>query len=396
MNVDHPQELTHLSLCTGYGGIDIGLSRALSGAVRLIAYVEIEAFAVSNLVSKIENGHLDPAPIYTDLKTFPWRRFHGRVDILSGGFPCQPFSSAGARRGDDDPRHLFPYILNGLRELGRPSLVFLENVEGIISSKLKGDGWADPEGTPVLLHVLRELERLGYKTTASVFSASEVGAPHQRKRVFILAVSNELTERGRNVVTESIERSEVGNSNSDGFVLNREERRESSKESDRCEKGSKSTRYTERSSESDSSYNLSAIERYCSRDYRTAYPSFRGQEQHGYEAPRTIIREKDELPNSDGERTQSKIEGKYSSKQMSERSNERETESAMGRTDDGLACGLGTSEQFRNYDNRTDELRMLGNGVVPDTASRAFRILWKELGYTEDSDGTNGGVESRD
>lgn len=197
--MDHPKELTHISLCAGYGGIDLGLRRAL-GAVRTVAFSEIESFAVENLVAKVEAGLLDPAPIWTDLKTFPWEQFRGRVDILSGGFPCQPFSSAGRRSGDDDPRHLFPYITAGIRSLGHPPIVFFENVEGIISSKLRGDGWADPAGTPVLLHVLRELERLGYEATAGVFSASEIGAPHQRKRVFIMGCRSDLSEAGRGVV----------------------------------------------------------------------------------------------------------------------------------------------------------------------------------------------------
>lgn len=184
-HVDSTSPITHISLCAGYGGIDLGLQRAVGG-IRTILFSEIEAFACANLVSKMEAGLLDAAPIWTDLKTLPWDEFCGKVDILSGGFPCQPFSAAGKRQGDEDPRHLFPFILDGIRRC-RPSIVFLENVEGILSAKLAGDNWRDPAGTPVLLHVFRELERVGYKCTAGVFSASEVGAPHQRKRVFIMA-----------------------------------------------------------------------------------------------------------------------------------------------------------------------------------------------------------------
>ncbi|MFZ9065366.1 MAG: DNA cytosine methyltransferase, partial [bacterium] len=197
--MDNSKELKHISLCAGYGGIDLGLSRAL-GSIRTVCFVEIEAFAIQNLVAKIEKGFLDQAPIFTNLKTFHWELFHGKVDILSGGFPCQPFSAAGRRKGSEDPRHLWPYITDGIKRLGRPPIVYFENVEGIISSKLKGDDWSDPEGTPVLLHVLRELERLGYKATSSVFSASEIGAPHQRKRVFILGVRNDLTETGISLI----------------------------------------------------------------------------------------------------------------------------------------------------------------------------------------------------
>ena len=207
-HVDTTSPITHISLCAGYGGIDIGLARAISN-LRTIAFSEIEAFACANLVSKMEAGLLDCAPIWTDLKTFPWDEFRGKVDIISGGFPCQPFSCAGKRNGDEDPRHLFPYILDGIRR-SRPSIVFLENVEGIISSKLNGEGWNDPAGTPVLLHVLRELERVGYKATAGVFSASECGAPHQRKRVFIMAHSNSRRVLGSRNKLEHISESGQG------------------------------------------------------------------------------------------------------------------------------------------------------------------------------------------
>jgi hypothetical protein len=98
---------------------------------------------------------------------------------------CQPFSAAGKKGSEEDPRHLFPYIKEIINDY-RPKTVFLENVEGIISAKLKSEGWNDPIGTPVLLHVLREMERIGYKCTWGIFSASEVGAPHQRKRVYIM------------------------------------------------------------------------------------------------------------------------------------------------------------------------------------------------------------------
>ena len=176
-NVDTTKAITHLSLCAGYDGIGLGLERIFRN-LRTVSYVEVEAFAVANLVAKMESEQLDAAPIYTDVKTFPYKEFLGRVDILSGGFPCQPFSNAGARKGVEDPRHLYPYISRGIEEC-KPRIVFLENVEGIISSKTA-------EGESVLHYVLKDLERLGYQATAGVFSASEIGFPHQRKRVFIL------------------------------------------------------------------------------------------------------------------------------------------------------------------------------------------------------------------
>ena len=174
-DVDHPAELpTVLSLCTGYGGIERGLDLA-GFAHRTVAHVEIEAFAAANLVAKMETGQLVPAPVWSDLKTLSAHCFRDRVDVLTGGYPCQPFSAAGLRKGADDPRHLWPHIRQHIETI-RPVRCFFENVEGHISLGLRD--------------VIADLESLGYATTWGVFSAAEVGAPHQRKRVYILGDAN--------------------------------------------------------------------------------------------------------------------------------------------------------------------------------------------------------------
>jgi DNA-cytosine methyltransferase len=311
--VDNTKEFKHISLCTGYGGIDLGLKRIIRG-LRTIAYSEIEGYAVANLVQKIEAGHLDAAPIWTNLKTFPYADFYRKVDIISGGFPCQPFSQAGQKDGDSDPRHLWPYIKRGI-ELTRPALVFLENVQGILSAKLRGTHWEDEEGTPVLLHIFRQLERVGYKPTAGIFSACEVGAPHQRKRVFILAVSNELTREGVNKIN-------------------------------------------------------SLIKPYESL---TPYPAPRGCKQYKWEASRVVA-------HTICKRTQSEITRGHSSEQKLKCNSQEKTESTVGRAANGIACGVGASDMLTSFDNRNDELTLLGNGVVPEVAQKAFFKLWQELG----------------
>lgn len=170
-HVDTTQQFTHIELCAGYAGIHLGLARVIPN-LRTIAYSEIEAFACANLVAKMEAGFLGPAPIWTNLKTFPWRSFRGCVDLLSGGYPCQPFSAAGQRAGKEDPRHLWPHIADGIAIL-QPSFCFFENVEGHITLGLST--------------VLSDLESLGYRCETGLFSAEECGAPHRRKRIFILA-----------------------------------------------------------------------------------------------------------------------------------------------------------------------------------------------------------------
>lgn len=345
--MDNTKELTHISLCAGYGGIDIGLKRAI-GNVRTIAFSEIEAYAVSNLVAKMEKGWLDAAPIWSNLKTFPWGEFYKKVDIISGGFPCQPFSAAGKKRGDEDPRHLWPYIVKGIRELGKPPIVFFENVEGIISSRIKSDDWSDPKGTDVLQHVLRELERLGYKTTAGIFSASEIGAPHQRKRVFILGIKLGNIKHIRSFIKSIQDRSLEECSRKKG---------------------------ENRTSEFKNFARLEDVTRLYDTTFNTAYPLGLGQYQYEWEAPRAIK----ELSNSISKRTQGKASRQLTGKQISKCNHEREIESKVGRADHGIASGLGSSEFLESYDNRTDELRLLGNGVVPDTATKAFRILLKRI-----------------
>ena len=174
-NVDNTQNI--ISFCTGYGGLEIGIKRA-GVDVRTIVNVEIEAFCCANMAAKIEEGRMDNAPIWTDLKTFPAREFRGKVHGLIGGYPCQPFSSAGKRQGEKDPRHLWPRIREHARAIG-VQWIFAENVEGHISLGLST--------------VISDLEEDGYKVEAGIFSAEEVGAPHRRKRVFILG--NSTSER---------------------------------------------------------------------------------------------------------------------------------------------------------------------------------------------------------
>jgi DNA (cytosine-5)-methyltransferase 1 len=192
--VDTNRGINQLALCAGYDGIGLGLG--LAGIdIQQSVYVEIEAFAAKNLADKIEKGKVAPGVIWPNLKTFPFKRFRGCFDILTAGFPCQPFSAAGNRKGDEDPRHLWPFIKTGIEEC-QPDIVFLENVRGLMSAKLKGSHWADPEGTPVLLHVLRELERIHYTAETGIFSAEEVGARHRRERVFIMAHRESIGHRG--------------------------------------------------------------------------------------------------------------------------------------------------------------------------------------------------------
>ena len=365
--MDITKTITHLSLCSGYEGIGIGL-RSVMPNVTECAFVEIEAFNIANLVAKMEEGKIHPTPIYTNLKTFPYRKFRGCVDILSGGFPCQPFSAAGKRKATEDPRHLFPYIAEGIREC-QPKLVFLENVEGIISAKTA-------DGESVLQYVLQTLEGLDYRATAGVFSASEVGASHQRKRVYILGVANSENigcggwsnpnrdDKGRISEQATQERSilwgkakrcggdtrkELGYSKcmwkpqSQGGKQDKRRWTQHTSEElvnatmQRCQKQWDETTQQTKDVNNTMSRNVSNT----NSKENTSFPSRPNEPQQEWEEPRVV--------------------SKYAS------------EPKLGGTDDGSAFGVDAIA------NRLDRLRACGNGVVPQTAAKAFLTLINRL-----------------
>ena len=164
-------DLHTLSICTGYGGIELGL-RAVVPRIRTVCYVENEISQQQIVASRIKDGGLDDAPIWTDLRTFDASAFSGRVHLITGGFPCQPHSVAGKKLGEDDPRELSGQVLRIADELGRPTL-FLENVPGI-----KRFYWDN---------IRPKLQEMGYRTEEVLVSAKETSAPHVRDRLFILA-----------------------------------------------------------------------------------------------------------------------------------------------------------------------------------------------------------------
>ena len=160
-----------LSICSGYGGIELGL-KAVIPRTRVVCYVENEVTQSSILGARIRDGILDDAPIWTDLRTFDAKPWRGKVDIVTGGFPCQPHSIAGRKRGANDPRELSGDVLRIADELGRPTL-FLENVPHI-----KRFYWDE---------IRPKLRAMGYRTEEVLITARETGAPHKRQRLFILA-----------------------------------------------------------------------------------------------------------------------------------------------------------------------------------------------------------------
>jgi DNA (cytosine-5)-methyltransferase 1 len=157
-----------LDLFSGIGGFSLGLERA---GFSTAAFCEIDGYCRRVLAS-----HWPQTPIYHDIRQLSARRLYHdgipRIDLICGGYPCQPFSIAGNQRGAEDPRHLWPEMHRLIREIG-PRWVICENVAGHVECGLDA--------------VLADLENAGYTATAFVIPACAVGAPHRRDRVWIVA-----------------------------------------------------------------------------------------------------------------------------------------------------------------------------------------------------------------
>jgi len=178
---------TVLDCFSGYGGFALGLRLAGLDATT-VCYIEWDKYCQQVIQARIQDGHLDDAPIWDDIKSFDGRPWRGTVDILSAGFPCQPHSNAGARLGAEDPRNLWPDTLRIIREVGS-GIVLLENVPGILVRS--DDGRPAYGGT-----VVGELAEAGYDAEWRVVSAASAGAPHLRKRWWLVAHAPPVAARG--------------------------------------------------------------------------------------------------------------------------------------------------------------------------------------------------------
>lgn len=170
-----------ISLFSGGAGLDLGIELACPG-VRTVCYVEREAYACATLVARMGEGSLAQAPIWSDVSTFDGRPWRGIADLISGGFPCQDVSNAGKRAGLDGRRSGLWFEYARIISEVRPQFVFIENVGALISRGLD--------------RVLDSLASIGFDAEWGCFRASDVGAPHKRERVFILAYANGDNLRG--------------------------------------------------------------------------------------------------------------------------------------------------------------------------------------------------------
>jgi DNA (cytosine-5)-methyltransferase 1 len=155
--------MKHLDLFSGIGGFALAARWA---GIETVAFCEIDKFC-----HKVLQKNFQGIPIHNDIKTLNGEEYAG-IDIITGGYPCQPFSEAGERKGESDDRHLWPEMFRVIKQ-SRPTWVIAENVIGHVTMGLDS--------------VLNDLDSEGYSTRPIIIPACAVDSPHRRDRVWILA-----------------------------------------------------------------------------------------------------------------------------------------------------------------------------------------------------------------
>lgn len=325
--------MNELSLFTGGGGGVLGTK--LLNNWRAVGYVEWNKYCQEIIGQRIEDGFLDEAPIFGDIDHFiesgSAKKYKGFVDVVTAGFPCQPFSVAGKQRGEDDERNKWPQTLQCIRDV-RPRYALLENVPGLLNSGYFGE-------------ILSSLAQAGFDARWCVLGADDVGAPHRRKRLWILAYSD---HSGSGTPERSSDR-------------NREKKDQGWQEQSLPQ----SRRLGEELADSDS-------KRHGRRDCegrRGEGRNLQQKEREGREMGSEVEgcggAYREDVADTDSERLEGQRE--ESSRTGEELSNPGDscwwiTEPDVGRVVNGMA-------------SRVDRLKALGNGQVPAVAATAWQIL---------------------
>ena len=163
-SINTESRMTHASLCSGIGGFDY--------AAKLIGWKNIFQCEIDPFCQTILKYHFPECELFSDIKKSDFSKYANTIDIISAGFPCQPFSVAGKRKGTDDNRYLWGEVLRVLQEV-KPRYFVGENVVGIITIKYG----------MVFEQICIDLENAGYKVPPYIIPACAVNAPHRRERI---------------------------------------------------------------------------------------------------------------------------------------------------------------------------------------------------------------------
>ena len=343
-------KLKLLDLFSGIGGFSLGLES--TGYFETIAFVEKDKFCQQVLKKNFPN-----IPIESEVRNVKGEKY--AADIITGGFPCQPFSVAGKRRGTDDDRYLWDETIRIIREC-KPRWFIGENVEGIINIQ---DGL-------VLRQVQDDLEKEGFEVQCVVIPASGIGAWHQRKRVWILAYSEHNgshRSKGNETIKSSNQSKEWLFIRDDQDVPNTNARLSFRENEEVQARGN-----TINSSSKDVSNTIGKLSDGCSSTTRVSTTELERLDSNEKEN-RNEVRSKAKrcseqtISNTNEQRTQVQIKGKHTSIEMSGSSSKEtwwQTQSSLCRVPDGVSYELDK--------DRTNRIKSLGNSIVP--------LIARELG----------------
>ena len=311
-------KLKLLDLFSGLGGFSLGLES--TGFFETIAFVEKDEFCQKVLKKNFKN-----IPIEGDIRNVKGEKY--RADVVTGGFPCQPFSVAGKRKGTDDDRYLWDETIRVVREC-KPKWFIGENVEGLVNIQ---DGM-------VLRQVQNDLEKEGFEVQCLIIPASGIGAWHQRKRIWIIGynVSNTNTRFG---IGENQEIQTRGN--------------------------------TSATSSKDVSNTFGKLSDGCSSTTRNSKTKFKGMEcnqswnwnEVRSKTERCSEQVREDVSNSKCIGTQVQTKGKHTSIKMSGSTSQKtwwQTQSDLCGVPNGVSYGLDK--------NRANRIKALGNSIVPQIA----------------------------
>jgi DNA (cytosine-5)-methyltransferase 1 len=319
-------KLKLLDLFSGLGGFSLGLES--TGFFETIAFVEKDEFCQKVLKKNFKN-----IPIEGDIRNVKGEKY--RADVVTGGFPCQPFSVAGKRKGTDDDRYLWDETIRVVREC-KPKWFIGENVEGLVNIQ---DGM-------VLRQVQNDLEEEGFEVQCLIIPASGIGAWHQRKRIWIIGynVSNSNTRFG---IGENQEIQTRGNTSTNG---SKDVSNTFGKLSDGCSSSTRNSKTKFKGMECNQSWNWNEVrsktER-CSEQDREDVSDSDGKRLQGRKFQHHLETGKQSTTNN----------GKNSSKEQQ----------TWWQTQSNL-CGVPNGVSYGLDKNRANRIKSLGNSIVPQIA----------------------------